>query len=256
MFIYLRHLRQRLIKNNSILKYFLYGLGELVLIALGILLALYVDNWNEERLEKKREQFYLSELHAEFEGSRVKLENLIAANRETYQKAGEIANVMALGGKGLDEIEFSGLLFHSFSDEMTYNPNNSVLQEMLNAGRLEYLSDPDLRGHLTTWSSRLEQIRQQEQNLRDQRSEVMELTLSEGGDIRAILESTGILTGEMGLKESPEKRSNLDLLQSRNLENHLLIFILTARLTEKNHYQPLHTEIETILELIDKSLTD
>ncbi|MGB5509582.1 MAG: hypothetical protein WBM95_11855, partial [Robiginitalea sp.] len=144
----------------------------------------------------------------------------------------------------------------SFSDEMTYNPNNSVLQEMLNAGRLEYLSDPDLRGHLTTWSSRLEQIRQQEQNLRDQRSEVMELTLSEGGDIRAILESTGILTGEMGLKESPEKRSNLDLLQSRNLENHLLIFILTARLTEKNHYQPLHTEIETILELIDKSLTD
>src|SRR5210317_1527464 len=108
MFIYLRHLRQRLIKSNSILKYFLYGLGELVLIALGILLALYVDNWNEERLEKKREQFYLSELHAEFEGSRVKLENLIAANRETYQKAGEIANVMALGGKGLDEIEFSG----------------------------------------------------------------------------------------------------------------------------------------------------
>ncbi|MGB5508866.1 DUF6090 family protein, partial [Robiginitalea sp.] len=68
-------------------------MGELVLIALGILLALYVDNWNEERLEKKREQFYLSELHAEFEGSRVKLENLIAANRETYQKAGEIANV-------------------------------------------------------------------------------------------------------------------------------------------------------------------
>jgi len=256
MFIYLRHLRQRLIKGNSILKYFLYGLGELVLIVLGILLALYVDNWNDNRLEKKREQFYLTELHAEFEGSRIKLENLIRANRETYKRAGEVANVMAVGGKGLNEIEFSGLLFHSFSDEMTYNPNNSVLQELLNSGRLEYLSDPNLRGHLTTWSSRLEQIRQQEQNLREQRSEVMEITLREGGDIRAILENTGILTGEMGLKASPAKGSNLDLLQSRSLENHLLVFILTGQLTEKNHYQPLYNEIEIILGLIDNSVSD
>jgi hypothetical protein len=254
MFAYLRHLRRKLIQSNSFLKYFLYGLGELLLIVLGILLALYVDNWNDHRLEKKRERFYLTELRAEFEASRVKLENLIEANRQTYRKASEIANVMARGGKGLGELEFSGLLFHSFSDEMTYNPNNSVLQELLNSGRLEYLSDPSLRGHLTTWSSRLDQIRQQEQNLRDQRGQVMELTLQEGGSIRGILENTGILTGEMELQASETTASNLDLLQSQNLENHLLIFILTARLTEQNHYLPLHTEIVTILELIDSSL--
>jgi hypothetical protein len=82
----------------------------------------------------------------------------------------------------------------------------------------------------------------------------MELTLQEGGSIRGILENTGILTGEMELQASETTASNLDLLQSQNLENHLLIFILTARLTEQNHYLPLHTEIVTILELIDSSL--
>ncbi len=254
MFVYLRHLRRQLINSNSFLKYLLYGLGELLLIAMGILLALYVDNWNDHRLEKKREHFYLTGLREEFEGSRIKLENLIEANRRTYLKASEIANVMARGGEGLGELEFSGLLFHSFSDEMTYNPNNSVLQEMLNSGRLEYLSNPELRGHLTTWSSRLDQIRQQEQNLREQRGDVMELTLKEGGNIRGILEYTGILTGEMELQAGETKTSNLDLLQSQGLENHLLIFILTARLTEKNHYLPLLSEIETILGLIEESL--
>ena len=254
MFVYLRQLRRKLINGNSFLKYLLYGLGELLLIVMGILLALYVDNWNDHRLENKREQFYLTELRAEFEASRIKLENLIEANRQTYYKASEIANVMIQGGEGLSELEFSGLLFHSFSDEITYNPNNSVLQELLNSGRLEYLSNPALRGHLTTWSSRLEQIRQQEQNLREQRAEVMELALKEGGSIRGILENTGILTGEMGLLPSNTKTNNLDLLHSRNLENHMLIFILTARLTEKNHYLPLLIEIESIIDLIDGSL--
>jgi hypothetical protein len=256
MFIYLRQLRKNLLKSNSFLKYGLYGLGELLLIVMGILIALYVDNWNDNRLEREREQFYLTELRAEFEGSRIKLENLMAANRGTYKKAGEIADVMASANKELSELEFSGLLFHSFSDEMTYNPNNSVLQEMLNAGRLEYLSDPGLRTHLTIWSSRLEQIRQQEQSLREQRAQVLELTLREGGDIRVILENTGILTGEMGLKAGEANSSNLDLLKSRNLENHLLIFILTAQLTEKNHYAPLLEEIEIILSRIDRSLSD
>lgn len=254
MFIYLRQLRRNLLKSNSFLKYSLYGLGELLLIVLGILLALYVDNWNDNRLEQKRESFYLSELRTEFKGSRIKLENLIAANEGTYQRASEIANAMALDGQGLSESEFSALLFHSFSDEMLYNPNNSVLQEMLNSGRLEYLSDPALRVHLTTWSSRLEQIRQQELNLRELRAEVLEITLKEGGSIREIFENTGILAAEMGLKSSPTRTSNLKLLQSQNLENHLLIFILTARLTEQNHYEPLLSEIDTILDLIDRSL--
>ena len=250
MFSLLRRVRHNLLKSRSFGTYFLYALGEVMLIVLGILIALWVDNWNTQRLEKKREQFYLAELETEFRASRAKLENLIQANQQTYKRAREIADVMAGDGEGLDEAGFSGLLFRAFSDEIVYNPNSSVLEELINSGRLEYLSNKDLRGHLTSWPARMLQVMRQEENLRNSRNQVLELTLQEGGNIRGVLQNTGILSGEMGLQKTDSPPSNLQLLQSQALENHLLIFILTGIATEKNHYQPLLDEIDTILGLI------
>jgi hypothetical protein len=253
MFSLLRRVRHNLLKTNSFGTYFLYATGEVLLIVLGILIALWVDNWNSERLEKEREQFYLAELESEFRSSRAKLVNLIQANEQSYHRAREIADVMARAGKGLDEAGFSRLLFRAFSDEIVYNPNTSVLEELINSGRLEYLSNKDLRGHLTSWSSRMLQVKRQEENLRKQRNEVLELTLQEGGNIRGVLQNTGILSREMGLQKMDSPPSNLRLLQSQALENHLLIFILTGIATEKNHYQPLLDEIDTILGFIASS---
>ena len=36
-------------KNNRFSKYLFYGIGEIVLVMIGILLALQVNNWNEEK---------------------------------------------------------------------------------------------------------------------------------------------------------------------------------------------------------------
>ena len=69
MFTLMRNLRRNLINNNLVGKYFLYAFGEFILIVLGILVALWIDNWNQERQELKREQFYLSGLKEEFQVS-------------------------------------------------------------------------------------------------------------------------------------------------------------------------------------------
>ena len=44
-----RHLRQRLLTENKFGQYWLYAVGEIVLVVIGILIALQVDNWNEIR---------------------------------------------------------------------------------------------------------------------------------------------------------------------------------------------------------------
>ena len=54
MFRFFRTLRQRLITENKFSKYLLYAIGEILLVVIGILIALQVDNWNEER-KKQRE---------------------------------------------------------------------------------------------------------------------------------------------------------------------------------------------------------
>ena len=49
MIKFFRHIRQRTIKENRASKYLLYAIGEIVLVVIGILIALQINNWNEQR---------------------------------------------------------------------------------------------------------------------------------------------------------------------------------------------------------------
>ena len=49
MIKFFRHIRQRLISENKTSKYFKYAIGEIVLVVIGILIALQINNWNEQR---------------------------------------------------------------------------------------------------------------------------------------------------------------------------------------------------------------
>ena len=46
-----RRIRQKLIDSGSMTRYLLYAIGEILLVVIGILIALQVNNWNEERKE-------------------------------------------------------------------------------------------------------------------------------------------------------------------------------------------------------------
>ena len=62
MIKFFRHIRQSLIEQNRMGKYFKYAIGEILLVMIGILLALQVNNWNESRLERKEEIEMLKEV--------------------------------------------------------------------------------------------------------------------------------------------------------------------------------------------------
>lgn len=49
MIKFFRRIRQRLITENRFNKYLIYALGEIVLVVIGILIALQINNWNENR---------------------------------------------------------------------------------------------------------------------------------------------------------------------------------------------------------------
>jgi hypothetical protein len=62
MIKFFRRIRQRLLSENRLGKYLLYAIGEIVLVMIGILLALQVNNWNEERKREAQEIKMLKEL--------------------------------------------------------------------------------------------------------------------------------------------------------------------------------------------------
>ncbi|MGB5481605.1 MAG: DUF6090 family protein, partial [Eudoraea sp.] len=57
MIKFFRKIRQNLLMENKTGKYFKYAIGEIVLVVIGILIALQINNWNEsskQRIEEVR----------------------------------------------------------------------------------------------------------------------------------------------------------------------------------------------------------
>ena len=82
-----RNIRKKLLHNGRINQYLKYALGEIILVVLGILIALQINNWNQNRIKDATEQTYLLGLKEEFQISKSKLEELININKENYTGA-------------------------------------------------------------------------------------------------------------------------------------------------------------------------
>ena len=82
MLAYLRKIRKNLIESGSAQKYFLYAIGEIALVVIGILIALQINNWNEYQKERKVELKTLQELAQNLEANIIRLK--INLDRNTY----------------------------------------------------------------------------------------------------------------------------------------------------------------------------
>jgi hypothetical protein len=59
---FFRKIKQKLISENKISKYLIYAIGEIILVVIGILIALSINNWNEKRKYKNLEFVTLIEI--------------------------------------------------------------------------------------------------------------------------------------------------------------------------------------------------
>ena len=62
MIKFFRRIRKSLLMENKTGKYFKYAIGEILLVMIGILLALQVNNWNENRKHLKQQDFLFTQL--------------------------------------------------------------------------------------------------------------------------------------------------------------------------------------------------
>ena len=81
-----RNIRQRLLTDNKFGKYLLYAVGEILLVVIGILIALQVDNWNEKRKLRAVQQELLEDLRDDLIESREELEKGLALNKHTVNQ--------------------------------------------------------------------------------------------------------------------------------------------------------------------------
>ena len=146
MIHFFRKIRQRLLTQNRFTKYMLYAIGEILLVVIGILIALQVNNWNEKRNRTNTEIEYLKRLRSDLANDtayyhrRIKYSNKVIADHKEAIKATytQISNPRDFY-QSLNKIEYSSEAL-SLRD-ITY-------KEMHNAGQINIIRNDKIKTEL------------------------------------------------------------------------------------------------------------
>ncbi|MGB3342866.1 MAG: DUF6090 family protein [Aequorivita sp.] len=85
MIKFFRKIRQKALTENKLSKYLLYAIGEIILVVIGILIALSINNWNQEKSDRKIEKDYIFSLIEDAKTDLSNFNDAIAANEERIQ---------------------------------------------------------------------------------------------------------------------------------------------------------------------------
>ncbi len=162
MFRFFRKIRQRLLNSNKVSRYLLYALGEILLVVIGILIALQVDNWNEERKDSKREAALLAEIHRDFLANLELFEQSQAGHQRSLENSefilGDLMGVEQIAATdSVDAYIISGVLSTS-----SYDPSSGMVHSLISTGSIELIRSDSLRNLLIAWPDTLRDFKDQE----------------------------------------------------------------------------------------------
>ncbi|WP_411768573.1 hypothetical protein [Winogradskyella sp. A3E31] len=120
MIKFFRHLRQKMLAENpstgragKISKYLLYAIGEIVLVVIGILIALQINNWNQQQLEKKQIRNIYARIVKDFENSANEIERDIEKKDNFYPLLQNILKGEVNSDSLLTNLEYFNKYFNS-----------------------------------------------------------------------------------------------------------------------------------------------
>ncbi|MEZ4854849.1 MAG: DUF6090 family protein [Gelidibacter sp.] len=140
MIKFFRKIRQNSIKEKKFINYLKYALGEIVLVVIGILMALQINNWNENRLNEKRIKSYLQSFITDLKSDILVYKRNINEFEITFKNINRI--LLNDEYRRLDADSIYALINYSWSintlSDQTFEKIKSVgLQEILGTPEIE-----------------------------------------------------------------------------------------------------------------------
>lgn len=164
MLRFFRAIRKKLIEQNKIRSYFFYAVGEITLVMIGILLALQVNNWNENRIIKNNEKQLSQRLLQE---TRRNINELANTELEASKGGSSVLSLLHLVDEDYakaDKRTVDSLIFNILPIPRV-DFNLAVLNEALSTGQLANFQNDTLKNLLYSFPSKLSEIQRNEQAL-------------------------------------------------------------------------------------------
>ncbi len=228
-----RNIRTKLIEEGNIRRYLLFGLGEIVLLVAGILIALSINSWDMKKSQRSDELNIYQNIQNRIQEDREAIQGVITHNI-SYMKQFQFAKVIIdendIGRQ--DTLAKIALNLTQYSD---FNKSSNIFQNLLNSGELKLLKNSIV-------ITRLQEL--EETYIYLNRMENIHLQFVMEFVARELINKLHLSSGKM---EDP------NTLYSFQFQN-LFITSIVVMVEKDEIYQRALREIDTISKLIDEEL--
>lgn len=176
-----RKIRYELLEKNKMGKYFKYAFGEIILVVIGILIAIQINNSNQKRLDREALEGYLNSIAQNIESDLKKAEKINETRQELFARITAINNRMSPGyyqilsevyGQNTNpedryKVENLDFMSRAINDAWTniyLTPDLSGFESLKNSGFLSQLQGTDLEKLLSNYYNLLEELTTEENN--------------------------------------------------------------------------------------------
>jgi len=160
MIKFFRKIRQNLLSQGKTGKYLKYAIGEIVLVMIGILLALQVSNWNDNRKDRISERKILDNIHKDFKKNKVNFDSMKVIN---YRSLAALDSMVALFPLNMDSLKINAYFkYREQIENITYNAYSSTVESVINSNSLQLIQNEELQQYLVSWKEVLLDFQEEE----------------------------------------------------------------------------------------------
>lgn len=161
MFRIFRGLRSDAVSYGRIMRYIVYAIGEIALVVIGILIALYINDRRDFRADRKQEVTYLREFHKDLEGNLEEMDRVI---EKSWQTSRACDSIIAFSRRAPEEISNEQLMdlqlmIMGYTKHMTLE---GTIEDLQGSGKLAVIRNDSVRRAMATWQADMRLLRELE----------------------------------------------------------------------------------------------
>ena len=142
--------------DNKPMKYMRYAIGEIVLVVIGILIAVQINNWNEERIQNNKKYNGLIKLKKEFIENQSLLKQVITLHEKTDYTCIRLLKLTSPHGVQY-KVDSLGYFVNDLIFIPKYSPKKSILSSLISSGEINFTKDENIIHKITDWDVLLEE---------------------------------------------------------------------------------------------------
>ena len=155
-----RKIRQQLLSEERYSIYLLYASGEIMLVVIGILFALQIDNWNENRSIRNAEQLLLGNLKLEITANEARLNEAMLYHGKSREGAKRILAFFG-GVNPIENYQEIDSLLALIQWAWTYDPSMGALNSIKMSGHLNSVQNAELRALITNYEDQINDAKEE-----------------------------------------------------------------------------------------------